>query len=64
MNVWAVLLGLAPTLLALLTCSGLISAAETSMVTKRRRYSAGGSQSKLGGTRVPVSSSASGLSWR
>ena len=26
MNVWAVLLGLAPTLLALLTCSGLISA--------------------------------------
>jgi Mg2+/Co2+ transporter CorB len=35
-NVWAVLLGLAPTLLALLTCSGLISAAETSMTAASR----------------------------
>ena len=36
MNLWALLLGLAPTLLALLTASGLISAAETSMTAASR----------------------------
>jgi len=36
LNVWAVLIGLAPTLLALLTTSGLVSAAETSMTAASR----------------------------
>lgn len=36
MNIWAILLGLAPTLLALLTVSGLLSAAETSMTAASR----------------------------
>jgi Mg2+/Co2+ transporter CorB len=36
LNVWAILLGLAPTLLALLTVSGLLSAAETSMTAASR----------------------------
>jgi Mg2+/Co2+ transporter CorB len=35
-NIWALLLGLAPTLVALLTASGLISAAETSMTAASR----------------------------
>jgi Mg2+/Co2+ transporter CorB len=35
-NLWALLLGLAPTLVALLTASGLISAAETSMTAASR----------------------------
>jgi len=36
LNLWALLIGLAPTLLALLTASGLISAAETSMTAASR----------------------------